>query len=88
MPPVPADESLVERVQTFVGEHRRIVIGAAAVAAVGVGYYVYTSSRGDPKKPTAKDKKKKPKRRVDQPDGPILEERSQGQWIGRCELTH
>jgi import receptor subunit TOM70 len=81
--PAPAEESLVERVQTFVGENRRIVIGAAVVAAVGVGYYAYSSSRGDKgsKKPKDRKDKKTPKktksgRRLDQPDGPILEERS------------
>ncbi|EUC55777.1 outer membrane translocase receptor tom70 [Rhizoctonia solani AG-3 Rhs1AP] len=80
MPPTqPAnEESLVENVRTFVGENRRIVIGAAVVAAAGVGYYVYSRSSGgdksDKKKPP-KDKKKKG-RKVDQADGPILEERS------------
>ncbi|KAH7325209.1 ADP/ATP carrier receptor [Rhizoctonia solani] len=72
------EESIVERVHTFVGENRRVVIGAAVVAAAGVGYYVYSRSSGgdksDKKKPP-KDKKKK-LRKVDQADGPLLEERS------------
>ncbi|CEL60207.1 Mitochondrial import receptor subunit tom-70 OS=Neurospora crassa (strain ATCC 24698 / 74-OR23-1A / CBS 708,71 / DSM 1257 / FGSC 987) GN=tom-70 PE=2 SV=2 [Rhizoctonia solani AG-1 IB] len=76
--PRPSEESIVERVQTFVGENRRVVIGAAAaVTALGVGYYVYSRSsggKGDKKKPS-KDKKKKG-RRLDQTDGPILEERN------------
>ncbi|CAE6437418.1 unnamed protein product [Rhizoctonia solani] len=74
--PRPNEETIVERVQTFVGENRRIVIGAAAaVTALGVGYYVYSRSSGDKgdKKKPSKDKKKKG-RKLDQADGPILEE--------------
>ncbi|ELU37069.1 ADP/ATP carrier receptor [Rhizoctonia solani AG-1 IA] len=76
--PTPSEDSIVERVQTFVGENRRVVIGAAAaVTALGIGYLVYSRSSGDKgdKKKPSKDKKKKG-RRVDQTDGPIIEERN------------
>ncbi|KAF8740239.1 mitochondrial outer membrane translocase receptor TOM70, partial [Rhizoctonia solani] len=53
--PTPSEDSIVERVQTFVGENRRVVIGAAAaVTALGIGYLVYSRSSGD------KGDKKKP----------------------------
>jgi hypothetical protein len=86
-PPFDAEEA-VARVQTFVEENKKIVIGAAVVAAVGIGYYAYSSSRGGGEgkggkkagKDTRKDKKgggkSKAGRRLDQPDGPLLEERS------------
>ncbi|KAF8706662.1 mitochondrial outer membrane translocase receptor TOM70, partial [Rhizoctonia solani] len=53
--PTPSEDSIVERVQTFVGENKRVVIGAAAaVTALGIGYLVYSRSSGD------KGDKKKP----------------------------
>ncbi|KAK7047742.1 TOM (translocase of outer membrane) complex component [Paramarasmius palmivorus] len=75
---------LVERVQSFVSENKRaILIGtaAAAIAAGGVAYYASSSrpakksdiEKGD-KKSKKKDKSKK-KKSVNDPDGPILEER-------------
>ncbi|KAJ8091745.1 TOM (translocase of outer membrane) complex component [Marasmius tenuissimus] len=70
----------VERVQNFVSENKKaIIIGtaAAAVAAGGVAYYASTSSRTDSdKKGRKKDtRSKKKKSTVNDPDGPILEER-------------
>ncbi|KIK64143.1 hypothetical protein GYMLUDRAFT_40400 [Collybiopsis luxurians FD-317 M1] len=76
----------VERVQNFVSENKQaILIGsaAAAIAVGGVVYYASSSSRpstdlekGD-KKEKKKDNKssKKKKKTVNDPDGPILEER-------------
>jgi mitochondrial import receptor subunit TOM70 len=81
-----SDDSLVDRVSSFVSENKRGIIfgvAAAAVAVGGVAYYV-ASSRGlsgaadeeglmSGKK---KDKKKKKhKKSVKDKDGPILEER-------------
>lgn len=94
--PIPSPvEEAVTRVQTFVGENKRIVIGAAVVAAAGVGYYVYSASRGsggadkggkkagkDLKKEKKGGKKSKAGRRLDQPDGPLLEERSSDEDSG------
>ncbi|CAE6385951.1 unnamed protein product [Rhizoctonia solani] len=85
--PTPSEDSIVERVQTFVGENRRVVIGAAAaVTALGIGYLVYSRSSGDKgdKKKPSKDKKKKG-RRVDQTDGPIIEERNPALGMGLDE---
>ncbi|KAK7471044.1 TOM (translocase of outer membrane) complex component [Stygiomarasmius scandens] len=73
--------SLVERVQDFVSENKRaILLGtAAAVAVGGVVYYASTSSRSrdDIERAEKKDRKKhsKKKKGVNDPDGPILEER-------------
>jgi len=73
--------SLVERVQDFVSENKRaILLGtAAAVAVGGVVYCASTSSRSrdDIERAEKKDRKKhsKKKKGVNDPDGPILEER-------------
>ena len=92
MPPTPNPspvEEAVTKVQTFVEENKRLVIGAAIVAAVGVGYYAYSASRGgggadkggkkggkDLRKEKKGGKKTKAGRSLDRPDGPLLEERS------------
>lgn len=92
MPPTPTPspvEEAVTRVQTFVEENKRLVIGAAVVAAVGVGYFAYSASRGsggadkggkkagkDLRKDKKGGKKTKAGRGLDKPDGPLLEERS------------
>lgn len=78
--------TFVDRVQDFVSENKRaILIGAAAVVAVGgVAYYASTSKpRGpvDLEKADKKEKKKsskgnKKKKTVKDADGPILEERT------------
>ena len=75
---------MLERVQTFVSEHKQaIIIGASvAVAVGGVAYYASTSRQsrppsGDLEGGTAKSRsKKKSKKRksVKDADGPILEE--------------
>ena len=69
----------VERVQNFVSENKKaIIIGtaAAAVAVGGVAYYASTSSRSDTdKKGRKKDVRSKKKKTVNDPDGPLLEER-------------
>jgi len=82
--------SLVERVQNFVSEHKKVVLIASAAAVVGVAgaaYYASTSRR--PRPPTdeeaggdVKDKKKKgkssskKKKTTKDADGPLLEERN------------
>lgn len=72
--------SVVERVQSFVSEHKRVVLLGAAVAAVAIGgaaYYASTS-RGDSDKAARKREKKKASKKrkaaKDGEDGPILEE--------------
>ncbi|KAF9267115.1 ADP/ATP carrier receptor [Marasmius fiardii PR-910] len=70
---------LVERVQNFVSENKKaIIIGtAAAVAAGGIAYYVSSSSpkvEGD-KKTRKKESRSKKKKSLNDPDGPLLEER-------------
>ncbi|TFK35789.1 mitochondrial outer membrane translocase receptor TOM70 [Crucibulum laeve] len=79
--------SLVERVQDFVSENKRaVLLGAAAVIAVGgVAYYAASTSRGgvegDVEKAERKEKKRsnksksKKKKTVKDDDGPLLEER-------------
>ncbi|KAF5370164.1 hypothetical protein D9758_001407 [Tetrapyrgos nigripes] len=76
--------SLVQRVQDFVSENKRaILVGtAAAVAVGGVVYYASTSSRSrdDVERAEKRERKKqskssKKKKGVNDPDGPILEER-------------
>ncbi|KAG8740239.1 TOM (translocase of outer membrane) complex component [Ceratobasidium sp. 414] len=91
----PDEDSVVARVQTFVEENKKVVLGAAVVAAVGLGYIVYASSRGggadkgggkkaskDARKEKKGGKKGKAARRVDQPDGPLMEERSSDEDSG------
>lgn len=81
-------QTLVDRVQTLVSENKRaILLGSAAIIAVGgVAYYASTSRRfggdGDVEKAEqqTKGKKKsksgkKARKSVKDPDGPILEER-------------
>lgn len=83
--PMSSDDSVVERISSFVsGNKRGVIIGAAAAALAvgGVAYYVASSrvggasdeeSLGGAKK---KDKKrKKHKRPAKDNDGPILEEK-------------
>jgi mitochondrial import receptor subunit TOM70 len=81
-----SDDSLVDRVSSFVSENKRgIIVGvaAAAVAVGGVAYYVASShglgGAGDEESLTSgkkKDKKKKKhKKSVKDKDGPVLEER-------------
>lgn len=79
-PPSPPP-SLIDRVESFVSEHKQgILIGTAAVAALaGVAYYASTSRtaavESDPER-GKKDKKKSKKRKgKDKDDGPILEEK-------------
>ena len=83
--------SLVERAQNFVSEHKKAVLltAAAVTAAAGVAYYVASTSRRPPghdevkgsdgegrKKKRSKSTKKNGKSRgVDDPNGPLLEER-------------
>ncbi|KAH9475329.1 putative mitochondrial import receptor subunit tom70 [Psilocybe cubensis] len=88
--PDAASPSIIERVQDFVGEHKKtIAIAAAAVAVAGVGvaYYASTSKpaagggAGDAVKSKEKKKKtgskgaKKGSKKTNDADGPILEER-------------
>jgi mitochondrial import receptor subunit TOM70 len=80
--PIP---TLVDRVTHFVAENKRtILIGTAAAAAAiavgGVAYYAAsTSSSASGAKKDKKDSKKKgdkkKKKGVNDPDGPLLEER-------------
>ncbi|KAI0262104.1 ADP/ATP carrier receptor [Gloeopeniophorella convolvens] len=81
-----ADDSLVDRVSSFVSENKRgIIIGAAAavVAVGGVAYYVASSRGGGGasdeeslKSGKKKDKKKRKQKKASKDkDGPILEER-------------
>lgn len=78
----PPPPSLIERVETFVSENKRVIIlGTAALAALaGVAYYASTSrgtAEGDVEK-GRKDKKKGKKRKgKDRDDSPILEEKAQ-----------
>ena len=75
-------QSVLDRVQSFVSEHKQaIIIGASvAIAVGGVAYYASTSSSrgpsGDLEGGTGKPRKKKSKKRktVKDTDGPILEE--------------
>ncbi|KAF8317411.1 ADP/ATP carrier receptor [Clavulina sp. PMI_390] len=82
-----ASGTLISRVESFVSDNKKaIVAGAAfAVAAGGVGYYLYTQQRkpgsgratSDLEKSGESKKKKKSqkKKKVGDDDGPILEER-------------
>lgn len=76
-------ESLLTRVESLVSDNRKAIIAGAAfaVAAGGVGYYLYASRKaGQPvadveKASDGKKKKNKKKKRVGEEDGPLLEER-------------
>ncbi|KAG8994003.1 TOM (translocase of outer membrane) complex component, partial [Tulasnella sp. 427] len=88
-----ASDGLIDKIQNFVAENKKVIlIGATVAAAGGVGYYVYSQNRApsgsDPKALEAGEKKKKkkstttttsgesPKKKgVNDPDGPLLEER-------------
>jgi len=89
--------TLFERAQGFVSEHKRaILIGAAAVVAVGgVAYYASTSARprGEPDLEKAGKKKKsskggKKKKTVNDADGPILEEKVPPRVDEECAYQH
>ncbi|KAI0338689.1 ADP/ATP carrier receptor [Trametopsis cervina] len=77
-------QGVVDRVQNWVSENKRVVIVGAVVATVAIGgaaYYASTSRSGDGDKgERKKDKKKaakassKKKKAVGESDGPILEE--------------
>ena len=94
MAPIPPatqpSEGLIDRIQTFVSDNKKVVLASVAVAAVGgVGYYVYTQRSGRPGSGSsgsdslgAKDsdggrkrRKGSTKKKVTDTDGPILEER-------------
>jgi len=81
--------TLVERVQSFVAEHKRAVLIGSAAAALGVAgaaYYASTSRRAPPPRdteqgPAVEEKKKKKKtgskgakKKAKKDDGPLLEE--------------
>lgn len=77
--------TVIERVQSFVSEHRRaILLGTAVVvAAGGVAYYAASTSRRpdddfEGGRTRTKDKKKsksgKKRKSLKDPDGPLLEE--------------
>lgn len=85
-----ASTSVLERVQDFVGEHKKAILiatAAAVVAGAGVAYYASTStapSKPDGEGADGKPKKKKTgsrgarkssKEKEKKSDGPILEER-------------
>lgn len=78
-----ASGTLLTRVESFVSDNRKAVIAGAAfaVAAGGVGYYLYASRKvGEPtadveKASDGKKKKKNKKKKVGEDDGPLLEER-------------
>ncbi|KDQ52484.1 hypothetical protein JAAARDRAFT_138545 [Jaapia argillacea MUCL 33604] len=85
-----SEQSVVERLQSFVSENKRVILigtAAAVLAAGGVAYYASTSRRpppspsiGEPegdveKGEKKKDKKKNKKRKSNKDkDGPLLEE--------------
>ncbi|KAI0804664.1 ADP/ATP carrier receptor [Irpex lacteus] len=77
-------QGVVERVQSWVSENKRVVIAGAVVATVAIGgaaYYASSSRGGDgDRAERKKDKKKggksssKKKKNVSDSDGPLLEE--------------
>lgn len=77
--PEPAP-GVIDRVQTFVSEHRRAVLitAAVAVAAIGATAYYASTSRGDAERAARRRKERKDKgkkkKTVKDEDGPILEE--------------
>jgi hypothetical protein len=82
--PTDASEGLLQRIESFVSDNRKVIlVGAAFVAAAGgVGYYLYasrdaTKPRHDLEKAReGKKKRKNKKKKVGEDDGPVLEERS------------
>ncbi|KAG9042909.1 TOM (translocase of outer membrane) complex component [Tulasnella sp. UAMH 9824] len=81
-----ASDGLIDKIQNFVAENKKAVIIGSVVAAGGVGYYMYSrssaSSASDSNSLDSGDKKKKKKsgesgkkKGVNDPDGPLLEER-------------
>jgi len=78
-----ASEGLLQRVESFVSDNRKVIVAGAAlaVAAGGVGYYLYASRNAAKpihdleKAPEGKKKKKSKKKKVGDDNGPILEER-------------
>lgn len=81
-----ASDGLIDKIQNFVAENKKAVIIGSVVAAGGVGYYMYSrsgaSSASDSNSLESGDKKKKKKsgesgkkKGVNDPDGPLLEER-------------
>ena len=84
--PMSSDDTILDRISSFISENKRgVVIGAAAaaVAVGGVAYYVASSRAGlgsgdeeSLRGAKKKDKKKrKHKKSVKDKDGPILEEK-------------
>lgn len=83
-----ASEGITSGVQTFISEHKKLIIGvAAASVATALAVVLYTNSsalplpdleRGDAKKPSKKKKNKTSKKESPtpplNPNGPILEE--------------
>lgn len=72
------DESLVERVQEFVSEHKKAILIATAAAAVAAGIAYVQYSRTSSENAEAKKKKKsssKASKKKKTDDGPILEEK-------------
>jgi mitochondrial import receptor subunit TOM70 len=74
-------QSLIDRMQSFVSEHKRAVIigtAAVAIAAGGAAYYASSSRslpKADSKSDRKKDKKKSKKRKTgSDSEAPILEE--------------
>lgn len=82
-----ASDGLIDKIQNFVAENKKVVLIGSVLAAGGVGYYVYSQSRApsgsDAKSLEAGEKKKKKKggetgskkKSVNDADGPLLEER-------------
>lgn len=84
--PMSSDDTVLDRISSFISENKRgVVIGAAAaaVAVGGVAYYVASSRAGHGsgdeeslRGVKRKDKKKrKHKKTVKDKDGPVLEEK-------------
>jgi len=78
-------EGIVSSLQNFVGEHKKLIIGAAAVATVAaVVYYTAGSTSTAPAEDLGKEEPKKSKKKktktskrdspTPQPNGAVLEE--------------